>query len=94
MSGFALYTHPEKMDSNLAYMLQTYLLVHTHLPEHAIHLQSMLSLCLNKHYAIKKQGVEEQLHAFLTSALDGGEWSDSCPSCLTLGGMALETHWV
>jgi len=28
-----------------------------------------------------KTGVEVYLHAFLTSALDGREWSSSCPSC-------------
>jgi len=29
-------------------------------------------------------GVEIQLQAFLTSALDREEWSASCSSCLTL----------
>jgi hypothetical protein len=28
-------------------------------------------------------GVEVELHAFLTSALDGGEWSASRPAALT-----------
>jgi hypothetical protein len=28
-------------------------------------------------------GVEVYLHAFLTSALDGGEWSASCPGRFT-----------
>jgi len=29
--------------------------------------------------------VEVQLHTFLTTALDGSEWSASCPSHFTLG---------
>jgi hypothetical protein len=28
-------------------------------------------------------GVEEQLHSFLTLALDGDQWSASCHSCFT-----------
>jgi len=27
--------------------------------------------------------MEVQLHAFLNLALDGGEWSASCPDCFT-----------
>jgi hypothetical protein len=30
----------------------------------------------------------------LTSALDGGEWSASHPSCFTLRERALGTHWI
>jgi hypothetical protein len=30
-------------------------------------------------------GAELQLHPFLTSALDGGEWLDSHPGRLTMG---------
>jgi hypothetical protein len=30
-----------------------------------------------------------QLHAFLTSALDGSEWSASCPGCFTSSA-----HWI
>ena len=30
-------------------------------------------------------GVKVQLHSFLTFALDGSEWSTSCPSCFTPG---------
>jgi hypothetical protein len=39
-----------------------------------------LSLCLTKHHATKPYGeVEIQIQLFLTSALDGGEWSASRP---------------
>jgi hypothetical protein len=31
---------------------------------------------------------------FLTSALDGGEWSASRPCCFTTGEIAPGTHWV
>jgi len=31
-------------------------------------------------------GVEVQLPSFLISALDGGEWLASCPSCFTPRG--------
>jgi hypothetical protein len=34
------------------------------------------------------------IHIFLTSALDGGEWSASRPGCLTLGERVPGTHWV
>jgi len=34
-------------------------------------------------------GVEVQLRAFLTSAVDGGDWSVSCLSCFTPS-----THWI
>jgi hypothetical protein len=30
-------------------------------------------------HAMKTYGVVARLHAFLTSAVDGGEWSASCP---------------
>jgi hypothetical protein len=43
-----------------------------------------LSLCLTKHHLMKECGLMEVWpHAFLTSALDGGEWSDSRPGRLT-----------
>jgi hypothetical protein len=39
-----------------------------------------LSLCLSKYHSMKMcLGVEVQLHAFLTSELDGDEWSASRP---------------
>jgi hypothetical protein len=31
---------------------------------------------------------------FLTSALDGGEWSASRPGRFTSGEIAADTHWV
>jgi hypothetical protein len=36
--------------------------------------------------------VEVYLHAFLTSALDGGEWSASRPGCFT-PGRTPDIHW-
>jgi len=38
-------------------------------------------------------GVEVQLYAFITSALDGGEWAASCPATLTWGKDP-STHWI
>jgi len=38
--------------------------------------------------------VEVQLHQFLTSALDGGEWSASRPGRFSLRLRAHGTHWV
>jgi len=35
-----------------------------------------------------------KLHAFLTSALDGGEWSASRPGHFTLREKAPGTHWI
>jgi hypothetical protein len=54
-----------------------------------------LSLWLNKHHAKKTYwGVEVQLHSFLTSALDGREWSASCASRFTPGVRDHGTHWI
>jgi hypothetical protein len=39
-------------------------------------------------------GVEVQLYAFLTSALDGGEWSASCPGRFTPRERAPSTHLI
>jgi hypothetical protein len=39
-------------------------------------------------------GVEVQLHAFLTSVLDGGMWSASQPGCFTPGERTLGTHQI
>jgi len=40
------------------------------------------------------RGVEVQLHAFLTSALDGGEWSVSRPGRFTPRKRAPGAHWI
>jgi hypothetical protein len=54
-----------------------------------------LSLCLTKHHAMKMYwGVEVKLHAFLTSALNGGEWSASRPGRFTPRETAPGTHWI
>jgi hypothetical protein len=37
---------------------------------------------------------ELELHAFLMSALDGGEWSASCRGHLSLGGKNPGAHWI
>jgi hypothetical protein len=34
------------------------------------------------------------MHIFLTSALVGGEWSDSRPGRFTPGEISLGTHWI
>jgi hypothetical protein len=39
-------------------------------------------------------GVGVQLHAFLTSALDGGEWSATRPGRFTPKDRALGAHWI
>jgi hypothetical protein len=39
-------------------------------------------------------GVELQLRALLTSALDGGEWSASRPGHFTSSERAHGTHWI
>jgi hypothetical protein len=39
-------------------------------------------------------GVEVYLHAFLTSALDEGEWSASCLGRFTPKERAPGTHWI
>jgi len=38
--------------------------------------------------------MEVQLRAFLTLAVDGGEWSVSLPDSLTAGERAPSSHWV
>jgi hypothetical protein len=54
-----------------------------------------LSVSLTKHSAIRTYGgVEVWLHTFLTSALDGGEWSASRPSCCTPRERAPGIHCV
>jgi hypothetical protein len=39
-------------------------------------------------------GVDVQIHISLTSALAGGEWSDSRPFRFTPGERAPVTHWI
>jgi hypothetical protein len=49
-----------------------------------------LFLCPIKHHTMKMYGeVMAQLHAFMTFAQDGGEWSASCSGCFTIG-----IHWT
>jgi hypothetical protein len=46
----------------------------------------VVPVLLTEHHATKAYwGVEVSLHAFLTSALDGGEWSVSRPGRFTPG---------
>jgi hypothetical protein len=50
---------------------------------------------LFKHYAMKTYGgVVVYLHFFLTSALDGVEWLDSCPYRFTPRGRVSRIHWI
>jgi hypothetical protein len=39
-------------------------------------------------------GVDAEIHIFLTSALDGGEWSTSRPGRFTPGERDPGTHWI
>jgi hypothetical protein len=39
-------------------------------------------------------GVEVEIHAYLTSALDGGKWSASLPGRFTPKERAPGTHWI
>jgi len=50
-------------------------------------------LFLTDHHAIKAYwGVEVEIHAFLTSTLDGGEWSASRPGRFTPRERAPDTN--
>jgi hypothetical protein len=40
------------------------------------------------------EGIEVQLHAFLTSALDRGEWSALRPGRFTTRERVPDTHWT
>jgi hypothetical protein len=40
------------------------------------------------------EGAEAQLHAFLVSALDGGEWSVSRLGRFITGEKVPDTHWI
>jgi len=47
------------------------------------------------HHAIKTyRGVRVEHHAFLTSALNGDEWSASGPGRFTPGERTPSTHWM
>jgi hypothetical protein len=60
-----------------------------------VKINAILSLCLTKYHAMKMYWVvETYLHAFLTSALDGCEWSASQPGHFTLRERAPSTHWI
>jgi hypothetical protein len=50
-----------------------------------IHVNVKLSLCLTKHHAMK---------TFLSSVLDGGDWSASRPGRFTSSERAPGTHWI
>jgi hypothetical protein len=51
-------------------------------------------MCLVKHHVMTVYGrVEVRLHALLAVALNGNEWSASCPDSFTLG-KAPGTHWI
>jgi hypothetical protein len=39
-------------------------------------------------------GVDVEIHVVLTSALVGGEWSDSRPGLFNRGEKAPGTHWI
>jgi hypothetical protein len=54
-----------------------------------------LSLCLTKHHAMKRiEGVDYSSTHSLTSALDGGEWSDSRPGRFIPRERSSGTHWI
>jgi hypothetical protein len=54
-----------------------------------------MSLCLTNHHAMKTNGgVEVYRHAFLTFALDGGEWSASRPGRFTPREIFPGTHRI
>jgi hypothetical protein len=53
------------------------------------------SLCLTKYYVMKTYGgVEVKLHAFLTSVLDGGEWSASRPGRFIPRERSPGSRWI
>jgi hypothetical protein len=54
-----------------------------------------LSLCFTKHHAVKTYWeVEEELHALITSALDGGAWSVSGLGRFTPRERVLCSQWI
>ena len=42
-----------------------------------------LFVCVLKLYSVKTDRKRRQLHTFLITTLDGGEWSVSCILCIT-----------
>jgi hypothetical protein len=59
-----------------------------------IKVKVQLSLCLNKHQAMKTYWERYSSTHSLTSALDAGEWSASRPGRFTAGERAPGTHWI
>jgi hypothetical protein len=54
-----------------------------------------LSLCLTKHQNMKAYwGVDVYFQKFLTSAIDGGDWSALRPGRFTPREKAPRTHWL
>jgi hypothetical protein len=52
-------------------------------------------LFLTEHYTMKMHwGSGGIAHTFLIVALDGSEWSASCPGCFTPRERAPGTHWI
>lgn len=49
---------------------------------HSVKVKVKVTLCFIRHDAVKAWGIKVVLHSFLTSALDGGDWSASRPDCL------------
>jgi len=61
------------------------ILLNWNIQQQTVGVSIKLSLCIIKCHSMKRYGgVEAWLHTFLTLALDGGEWSGSCPGCFTL----------
>jgi hypothetical protein len=56
--------------------------------------KSCCPCALTEHNIKAYYGVEVSLHAFLTSALDGGEWSASRPGRFTPRDRAPGIHWI